>query len=196
MNKTEFLLCLEKKLAALSPQEIEVTQGFYSEMIDDRIEDGMSEENAVAAIGDIDTIAQNTLLEQPLPTLMKAKIQPKAGLKLWEIVLIVLGFPLWFPLVAAFFIVIVAVYVSVWAVIISLFVAVAAFAISGLTGLISLLFAQSFPAGLLMFGLSLICIGIAVLAFFGVTKLSFWLIGLTRRFLRWVKSLFIKKERV
>ncbi|WKY44410.1 DUF1700 domain-containing protein [Eubacteriaceae bacterium ES2] len=196
MNKTEFLLCLEKKLVALPPHEIEVTQGFYSEMIDDRIEDGMSEENAVAAIGDIDTIVQNTLLELPLPTLMKAKIQPKSGLKLWEIILIVLGFPLWFPLVAAFFIVIVAVYVSVWAVIISLFAAVAAFAISGLAGLVSLFFAQSFPAGLLMFGLSLICIGIAVLAFFGVTKLSFWLIGLTRRFLRWVKSLFIKKESV
>ncbi|MDO9492517.1 DUF1700 domain-containing protein [Acetobacterium sp.] len=194
MNKTEFLLSLEKKLVALPPKEIEVTQGFYAEMIDDRIEDGMGEEEAVAAIGDIDTIVQNTLLELPLPTLMKAKIQPKAGLKLWEIVLMVLGFPLWFPLLAAFFIVILAVYVSVWAVIISLYASVAAFVLSGVAGIFSLLFAQSFPAGLLMFGLSLICIGIGVLAFFGVTKLSVWLISLTRRFLRWVKSLFIKKE--
>ncbi|WP_296557960.1 DUF1700 domain-containing protein [uncultured Acetobacterium sp.] len=194
MNKTEFLLSLEKKLVALPQSEIEVTQGFYSEMIDDRIEDGMSEENAVAAIGDLDTIVQNTLLELPLPTLMKAKIQPKAGLKLWEIVLIVLGFPLWFPLVVAFFVVILAVYVSIWAVIISLYASVAAFAVSGVAGIISLLFAQSFPAGLLMFGLSLICIGISVLAFFGVTTLSIWLIGLTRRFIRFVKSLFITKE--
>ncbi|WP_373483341.1 DUF1700 domain-containing protein [Acetobacterium sp.] len=194
MNKTEFLLSLEKKLVALPPNEIEVTQGFYSEMIDDRIEDGMSEEDAVAAIGDIDTIVQNTLLELPLPTLMKAKIQPKTGLKLWEIVLIVLGFPLWFPLLAAFFVVILAVYVSVWAIIISLYASVAAFVISGVAGIISLLFAQSFFAGLFIFGLSLICIGIGVLAFFGVTKLSIWLISLTRRFLRWVKSLFIKKE--
>lgn len=194
MNKTEFLLSLEKKLVALPRHEIEVTQGFYSEMIDDRIEDGMREEDAVAAIGDVDAIVQNTLLELPLPTLMKAKIQPKARLKLWEIVLMVLGFPLWFPLVLAFFIVILAVYVSVWAVIISLYASVAAFALSGVAGIVSLLFAQSFAAGLLMFGLSLICIGIAVLAFFGVTKLSSWLIGLTRRFLRWVKSLFLEKE--
>ncbi len=194
MNKTEFLLSLEKKLVALPRKEIEVTQGFYAEMIDDRIEDGMCEEDAVAAIGDIDTIVQNTLLELPLPTLMKAKIQPKAGLKLWEIVLMVLGFPLWFPLVLAFFIVILAVYVSVWAVIISLYASVAAFVLSGVAGIFSLLFAQSFPAGLLMFGFSLICIGIGVLAFFGVTKLSIWLISLTSRFIRWVKSLFIKKE--
>lgn len=194
MNKTEFLLSLEKKLVALPRHEIEVTQGFYSEMIDDRIEDGMQEEDAVAAIGDVDAIVQNTLLELPLPTLMKAKIQPKAGLKLWEIVLMVLGFPLWFPLILAFFIVILAVYVSVWAVIISLYASVAAFALSGVAGIVSLLFAQNFAAGLLMFGLSLICIGIAVLAFFGVTKLSSWLIGLTRRFLRWVKSLFLERE--
>lgn len=194
MNKSEFLLSLEKKLEALPPNEIEVTQGFYSEMIDDRIEDGMSEENAVAAVGDIDTIVQNTLLEMPLPALIKAKIQPKAGLKIWEIVLIVLGFPLWFPLLAAFFVVILSVYVSVWAVIISLYASVAAFVLSGLAGFFSLFFAQSFPAGLFIFGLSLICIGIGVLAFFGVTKLSVWLISLTRRFLRWVKSLFIKKE--
>lgn len=194
MNKTEFLLSLEKKLVALPQNEIEVTQGFYSEMIEDRMEDGMSEENAVAAIGDIDIIVENTLLELSLPALMKAKIQPKARLKVWEIVLIVLGFPLWFPLVVAFFAVIFSVYVSVWAVIISLYASVAAFVISGLAGLISLLFAQSFPAGLFMFGLSLICIGIGVLAFFGVTKLSVWLISLTGTFLRWVKSLFIKKE--
>lgn len=194
MNKTEFLFCLEKKLDALPANEIAVTQGFYSEMIDDRMDDGMSEENAVAAIGDIDTIVQDTLLELPLPVLMKAKIQPKAGLKLWEIILIVLGFPLWFPLVAAFFVVILSVYVSVWAVIISLYASVAAFVISGLVGIVSLLFAQSFPAGLFMFGVSLACLGIGVLAFFGVTKLSLWLINLTRRFLRWVKTLFIKKE--
>ena len=133
--------------------------------------DGMCEEDAVAAIGDIDTIVQNTLLELPLPTLMKAKIQPKTGLKIWEIVLIVLGFPLWFPLVAAFFVVILSVYVSVWAVIISLYASVAAFVISGVAGIFSLLFAQSFPAGLFMFGLSLICIGIGVLAFFRCHKI-------------------------
>lgn len=194
MNKTEFLFCLEKRLDALPANEIAVTQGFYSEMIDDRMEDGMREEDAVAAIGDIDTIVQDTLLELPLPVLMKAKIQPKTGLKLWEIVLIVLGFPLWFPLVAAFFVVILSVYVSVWAVIISLYASVAAFVISGLVGIVSLIFAQSFPAGLFMFGVSLASLGIGVLAFFGVTKLSLWLINLTRRFLRWVKTLFIKKE--
>jgi len=194
MNKSEFLLSLTDKLDPLPQHEIEKTRGFYAEMIDDRIEDGMSETEAVTAIGDIDTIIQDTLLEQPLPALMKAKIQPKSNLKIWEIVLIVLGFPVWFPLLAAFFVVILSVYLSVWAVIISLYATVAAFALSGLAGIFSIFFAPSFVYGLFVLGLSLACLGIGVLSFFGVTKLSHWLILLTRKFLRFVKSLFIKKE--
>jgi Predicted membrane protein len=81
MNKSEFLLSLTDKLDPLPQHEIEKTRGFYAEMIDDRIEDGMSETEAVTAIGDIDTIVQDTLLEQPLPALMKAKIQPKIQFK-------------------------------------------------------------------------------------------------------------------
>lgn len=194
MNKTEFLQILAEKLAILPPKEIEITQAFYAEMIDDRIEDGMSEGDAVAAIGDLNAIVQNTLLEMPLPTLMKAKIQPKNQLKTWEIVLLILGFPVWFPVLAAFFAVILSVYVSIWAIIVSLYFSVAAMVLSGLVGLFSLFLSPSLPAGLFFLGFSLFLMGIGVLFFFGVTRLSGWLIGLTRKFIRFVKSLFVKKE--
>jgi len=194
MNRNEFLLCLGGKLDALPQHEIEKTQSFYSEMIDDRIDDGMCESEAVAALGDIDELAKTALLDTPLTTLMKAKIKPESGLKVWEIVLIILGFPVWFPLLAGFFAVILAVYVSVWAVIISLFAAVAALVIGGITGVFSIFFAQSIPSGLFMLGSALFVTGIGLLAFFPVKKLSIWLVKLTGLFLRWVKSLFIKKE--
>lgn len=194
MNKTEFLQRLGEKLTALPENEIEKTQGFYSEMIDDRIEDGMSEDDAVAAIGDIDAIVKGSLLDLPLATLMKAKIKPKSGLKIWEIVLLVLGFPLWFPLLGAFFAIILAVYASVWAVIISLYAAVASLMIGGIAGTFSIFFAQSLASGLFMLGCGLFFAGVGIFAFFGVTKLSIWLVKLTGLFLRWVKSLFIKKE--
>jgi len=194
MNKTEFLQCLGEKLTALPPNEIEKTQGFYSEMIDDRMEDGMNEDDAVAAIGDIDAIVNESLLDLPLATLMKAKIRPATKLKSWEIVLIVLGFPLWFPLLGAFFAVILAVYASVWAVIISLYAAVAGLVIGGIGGVFGVFFAQSFPSGLFMLGCGLFFTGTGILAFFGVKKLSIWLVKLTGLFLRWIKSLFIKRE--
>lgn len=193
MNKTDFLTSLSMQLNFLPPSELEKTQSFYAEMIADRMDEGMEEEAAVAAIGDIETIVNETLQEMSLPTLMKAKIQPKSGWKISEIVLIILGFPLWFPLLVAFFLVIVAVYVSIWAVIISLYTAVMAFIISGMVGIFSLFFASGFANFLMILGLSFICTGIGILSFFGVTKLSTWLIKLTGHFLGWVKSLFVAK---
>jgi uncharacterized membrane protein len=49
MNKSQFLKQLAAKLEGLRQHEIDSTIFYYSEMIDDRVEDGMSEEEAVAA---------------------------------------------------------------------------------------------------------------------------------------------------
>ncbi|MBC3802920.1 DUF1700 domain-containing protein [Acetobacterium fimetarium] len=196
MNKTEFLSCLEKKLLGLPEHEVAKTKGFYLEMIDDRIEDGMNEEEAVSAMGNVDDIAKEAMLELPLTTLMKTKMKPKTRLKAWEIVLLVLGFPLWFTLLAAFVVVILSVYLSVWVVIISLYVSVAAILFSGIAGVFGSLFLifQNFDAAVFLLGSGLMCLGISILALFGVTILSVWLVKLTGLFLRWVKSLFISRE--
>jgi len=196
MNKTEFLLFLAQKLNTLPQNEIEKSQSFYSEMIDDRIEDGMSEEEAVQALGNIDDIVKEIMLDMPLPTLMKAKMKPINGLKIGEIVAIILGFPIWFSLLIAFFAVIFSVYISIWAVIISLYASVGALVISGMAGCVGsyIFFAQNITSGLFILGCSFFCIGIGILSFFAVMKLSVWLIQLTTSFLRVVKSLFIKKE--
>lgn len=59
MSKNEFLDKLCQGLRHnTSADEIQRTVMFYSEAIDDRIEDGMSEEEAVAAMGDIDDIVR------------------------------------------------------------------------------------------------------------------------------------------
>ena len=47
MNKEEFLSELRTKLSGLPQEDIEERISFYSEMIDDRMEDGISEEEAV-----------------------------------------------------------------------------------------------------------------------------------------------------
>ena len=49
MNKQEFLSQLRKGLAGLPQNDIEERLAFYGEMIDDRIEEGLSEEEAVSA---------------------------------------------------------------------------------------------------------------------------------------------------
>ena len=57
MNKIDFLLLLHDKLSALPAEEVEEGLNFYSEMIEDRIDEGMTEEEAVASVGSVDEIA-------------------------------------------------------------------------------------------------------------------------------------------
>ena len=49
MTRDEFLGRLGELLACLPAEQVEETKAFYAEAIADRMEDGMSEEEAVAA---------------------------------------------------------------------------------------------------------------------------------------------------
>ena len=56
MLKQEFLAQLRDALCGLPQRDIDERLTFYSEMIDDRMEEGLSEEEAVAAVGSVDEI--------------------------------------------------------------------------------------------------------------------------------------------
>ena len=94
MNKTEFLEKIRSGLGGIPQKDIDERLAFYSEMIDDRIEDGITEEEAVAQTGSADEIIAQIVSDYPLNKLVKEKIRPERRLRAWEIVLIVLGFPL------------------------------------------------------------------------------------------------------
>ena len=95
------LQAVREKLKGLSEEDINKALEFYEEAISDRMEEGLTEDQAVAAIGTPDEIANQILMDTPLPKLVKAKAKskPKKSFKVWEIVLLVLGFPIWFPLI-------------------------------------------------------------------------------------------------
>lgn len=52
MTKDEFILTMQNALSGMHRADLERTIQYYREMIDDRIEEGMSEEAAVADVGD------------------------------------------------------------------------------------------------------------------------------------------------
>ena len=85
MNKQEFLMRLREGLSGLPQNEIEERLTFYSEMIDDRIEEGLSEEQAIGEIGDIDEIISQIVADIPLAVLVKEKVKPSRKLRVWEI---------------------------------------------------------------------------------------------------------------
>ena len=63
MRKEEFLTALRAELTGLSPEGVEKLVEFCSEMIDDRMEDGITEEEAVAAAGSLDELIQQAKTE-------------------------------------------------------------------------------------------------------------------------------------
>ncbi|MBR4295688.1 MAG: DUF1700 domain-containing protein, partial [Clostridia bacterium] len=75
MTKLKFIMSLHDKLSGLPQKEIEERLNFYSEMIEDRMEEGLSEEEAVAAIGSVDEIAEQIVADTPLSKIAKEKIK-------------------------------------------------------------------------------------------------------------------------
>ena len=196
MNKQEFLEDLRRRLAGLPSQEIEKSVSYFSEMLDDRIEDGMTEEEAVGTMEDLDEIVEQIFCDTPLPKLIKGRMEPRRRWTIVGIVLVILGSPIWLSLLIAAAAVLLSVYIVVWAVIISLFAVVVSFVLSGLLALVLVpLHAASGLAGcLFLIGSGLVLLGLGVLLFFPILEVSRQLVRFTGWLLRKIKSLFIRKE--
>ena len=210
MTKNEFLGALRLRLSGLSESDIEEHISFYSEMIEDRIEDGASEEDAVCGIGSVEDIAAQIIADVPLTRIAKERIKPKRRLRAWEIVLLAVGSPIWLSLGIAAFTVILALYVVIWVLIVSLwavFVSLVACAL-GLTvagiamiggpyvfaGVIMAAESQVF-SGIALIGVGLVCAGLGIFLFFGCNAATKGAILLTKKIALGVKKAFMRKER-
>ena len=91
MRKQEFLARLRRCLAGLPQGDIEERVCFYSEMIDDRMEEGYSEEDAIHQIGSVDEVAAQIVADVLPAERAEETTAPQRRLKVWEIVLLVLG---------------------------------------------------------------------------------------------------------
>ena len=197
MTKYDFLELLEEKLSGLPEKELAERLTFYGEMIDDRMEEGLSEEEAVAAIGNVEDIVSQVLEDTPITKLVKEKIKPKRKRKVWETVLLILGFPIWFSLLVAAFAVVFALYVSLWSVIISLWACDVAFAGCSVGGVISgaaLMGTGNVPAGLAMIGCGVVCAGLFVFFLYGCKAATRGVVLLTKKIVLALKRCFLKME--
>jgi len=181
MNKQQFLAAIEKKLEGMQDEDLRSSLDYYEEMLNDRIDDGMTEEEAVKDMGSVDEITAQILEDQPLALVIrdniKEKIKPSRSLRAWEIVLIVLGSPLWISLLAAGFAIAVALaaaalslYVVMWVLVGVLWICVAAQGLGAVTGIgwsIAGLFIGRPMQSLLTVGCGLVCGGAAILMFYG-----------------------------
>lgn len=190
---------LDSRLSLIGVIDKEDTLEYYSEMIDDLTEDGMSEEDAVSSLGDIDEIISKIISETTIAELVKARVKPNRALKVWEIILLILGFPLWFPLIIAFFVIFLSIYIVIWSVVLSLYSAVVSLFASGvglIGGMVIIILTSGFsPAILFLFGIMLGCCGVGILLLIGTNQVARGVIWLSKKILFAVKSCFVKKER-
>ena len=75
MLRDEYINVLRTRLKENEIPNADGMIEFYEEMIADRMEDGMSEEEAVAAMEDIDHVVAQAKLDRPLPALMLDKVK-------------------------------------------------------------------------------------------------------------------------
>lgn len=196
MNRQEWMQALRSGLRGIPQEEVEKSIAFYDEMISDRIEDGMTEAEAVAAIGSVEDITAQIVSGIPLKKIVKAKVKPHHALRTWEIVLLILGAPVWLPLLLAAVCIVSAVYIVLWAVILCLYaidLSVAACSIACLAVVYFHLTSGSLLASAAALGLALVCAGLTIFLFLGFGQVAKGLLILSKKPLLALKARLIRK---
>ena len=196
MKKQEFLSSLRSKLQGLPPSDIDERISFYSEMIDDRMDEGKSEEEAVAEIGSVDDVVMDIAKDTPLVKLVKEKMKPRRRIKAWEIVLLVLGFPLWFPLLITCFVLVFVFWILVWVLAIVTYAVEAALVGTSVGGIVA--FVAYFLDGRMNYtalGASIMCAGAAILMVFACIGATKGCVALTKNIVTGIKMLIIGKKK-
>lgn len=195
MKKQEFLDELRRKLKGVSKNDSEERVGFYNEMIEDMIADGKSEEEAVKEVGNVDDIVKQVIAETPLLSLVREKIKPKRALKGWEIALIIIGFPVWLPLLITAFALAITAYVLIWVGVLVTYSVEFSFAVAGLGGIVCFFaYLIGGEVNLITLGIGLLGAGLSLPTFFGCVKVTSLTIKLSEKIIVKIKSLFVKEE--
>lgn len=197
MKKNEFLAQLHLRLAHLPQADIKRCLDFCTEMIEDRIEEGLGEEAAVRAIGSPDEIANILLSELGYPQRRSEKSNGRRSPLV--ILLLVLGFPLWFPLLIAAAVVLLAVYILLFALLLAAFAVAISLAAAGIFGIFYSFFVLFLGGtlGTLLFylGGGIFAAGAAVLSFIGCKHTCTGVWYLCNRIPRGIRNCFSRKER-
>ncbi len=197
MNKQEFLKALSDRLQGIPKEDREKSIEYYSEMIDDRTEDGLTEEQAVKAMGNVGDIADKIINDMPVEKLLKTKIMPERKLSAFEIVLLTVGFPILFPIGISLIAVAFTLYLVLWVLILCIYVVAFSFAVSGIASIIALfmsIWGGQALSGMFLFGCGMVLLGLAIPILTGVLKATFGCISLTGKCFKKIKSSLAKRK--
>lgn len=154
----------------------------------------------VVAIANIFGVSTDALL---LDSASKAENKTPKGsgkkLKVWEIVALVLGSPVWVSLCVAAAAVLISAYASLWAVMISLWAVFAAVLAGGIAlvtvGVANVIYGFG-AKGIISVGAGLAFLGLAILLFFGCALATKSIFLLTKKTVLFCKTRFVKEGKI
>ena len=193
MTKNAYLSELADRLRQLPQSEIDKSIAYYSEIIDDRMEEGCSEEEAVNGLEAPVTAAERILQDAPLGMLVRERIRPNQAVSGWIIALLVIGFPVWFPLLLAAAGIVFAMYVVVWSLVFAFFASTFAVGTASLAVLITAFVRAGEGAGLIfaLLGVGLLGIGCFILMGLATWMAASGVVRLTAALIRSLKMKLI-----
>lgn len=197
MTKKEFIDEIRSLLKNLPKCELEERLSFYIELIDDSIEDGLSEEEAINKIGGTQEVALQIASEISQPIDEKTKSKPKKRINGFTLSLIIIGSPIWIALLACVFAVAVSLFASVWCVIACLWGVVATLFGVGLGGIVSGV--AHFIAGygissLSLIGTGVLSSGLFIISIYAGIYLTKCAVKLNLSTFKFIKNKLIKRE--
>ena len=209
MTKEQFLRELQNRLSFLPSTEVAPFISYYREMIEDRMEEGMSEADAVAGLGDIGRIVEVIQYEMPVTSLVvssvrektsEAKAKAESRWPAWGkglvIALLIIGSPIWVSLLVAGLGLLVGLLAAKLAIIVAVAAVVLAMAVGSVAALVIgcvNLFSQP-AAGIALIGAGLLGVGLTILAYLLAVIIIKGIIQLIKLLFHWLKGLFVKKE--
>lgn len=202
MNKQEFLAKLSRRLAGQPQGEIEERLTFYSEIIDDRMEEGLTEEEAVAELSDVkEGLTEEEADGNAEDAQTEAVCEPVSDRSrggAWKKVLLILGSPLWLVLLVTAFALVAVVYVVLWVLVVCLWACFAAFVAAALSVLTyggAALMTNGPASGLLTLGAALFLGGLSIFLFIGCKAATKGAARLSRAIGTGIKRCFRRREK-
>ncbi len=195
MNKHEFMEELKTKLSHMPYSEVERILSFYEESISDRIESGMSEEEAVSDMGDINSIESDIEGEFTIPVINK--VSGSKNKVLW-IILIILASPFWLTIASLIFALIITVVALAGSMLLMAFSVELVFATAGLAGILQGIFNMfhiGVPQGLALMAMGIASLGLLLVSIFPLITFTKFSFRVMLRMFKWIGSFFRKKDK-
>lgn len=102
MNKAEFIKALDNELARFDASEKQDILAYYSELVDEKVERGSSEAQAVASIGRVKDISAGIKADLVNVRLTEGSSLSKIAKSFWLLLLVLFASPILLPMGIAF----------------------------------------------------------------------------------------------